>query len=501
MKSITLYFTILFLSCINIYAQLERLKGPINEEAVINDFYKPALLDSTQLDSLINERMAYHHIPGLTALINTKDDGIIWKRNYGYRNVALSQPVEDSTLFLIASISKTIVATAIMQFWEADSFDLDDNINDYLDEFQIHIPYHYNDTVTIRMIMTHTASIGDNWPVLDALTICGDSPISLDTFLINYFTPGGTYYNTAHNFVNAAPGTVWNYTNVGASILAYLVEKFSGMSFDQYCRENIFNPLEMNKSSWFLQGMNLSAIAIPYQWSGGQNIPYCHQGFPVYPVVFLRTNKIELEHFLSAYMNWGRYKGINILDSSTVDMMTSDQLGYPVPVWGCYQGIIWQQFADFYNRWPWGHDGHWYTGCRTVMAFQKEEGWGVILFMNSAPNWGVVAYIVNAICDYAQDITEVDEISNPISEFYLEQNYPNPFNPSTKIKYSIPQLSNVVIKVFDILGNEIETLVNEEKPAGTYEVTWNAKQLPSGVYFYQLRAGEFIQTRKMILIK
>ena len=74
--------------------------------------------------------------------------------------------------------------------------------------------------------------------------------------------------------------------------------------------------------------------------------------------------------------------------------------------------------------------------------------------------------------------TGVEDQSNEIpSQFILEQNYPNPFNPSTKIKYSIPQSSNVTIKVFDILGNEIETLVNEEKPAGTYEITWYAENL------------------------
>jgi hypothetical protein len=87
------------------------------------------------------------------------------------------------------------------------------------------------------------------------------------------------------------------------------------------------------------------------------------------------------------------------------------------------------------------------------------------------------------------------------NNFILFQNHPNPFNPSTKIKYSIPQTSNAVIKVFDILGNEIETLVNEEKPIGTYETTWNAEGLPSRVYFYQLKAGDFIQTKKMVLMK
>ena len=86
-------------------------------------------------------------------------------------------------------------------------------------------------------------------------------------------------------------------------------------------------------------------------------------------------------------------------------------------------------------------------------------------------------------------------------DYVLFQNYPNPFNPTTTIRYSIPQSSNIVIKVFDILGKKIETLVNTLKPAGNYEVTWNAVNLPSGIYFYQLRAGSFTDTKKMVLLK
>jgi hypothetical protein len=97
-------------------------------------------------------------------------------------------------------------------------------------------------------------------------------------------------------------------------------------------------------------------------------------------------------------------------------------------------------------------------------------------------------------------VTGVEDELQPLT-YSLEQNYPNPFNPSTKIKYSVPQSSQVQIKIFDVLGNEIETLVNEEKRAGTYEINWNAINLPSGVYFYQLRAGEFVSTKKMILLK
>jgi hypothetical protein len=95
--------------------------------------------------------------------------------------------------------------------------------------------------------------------------------------------------------------------------------------------------------------------------------------------------------------------------------------------------------------------------------------------------------------------TEADVIAPLI--FSLEQNYPNPFNPSTKIKYSVPQSSQVQVKVFDVLGNEIETLVNEEKKSGSYEIIFNASELPTGVYFYQLIAGSFIESKKMILMK
>jgi len=88
-----------------------------------------------------------------------------------------------------------------------------------------------------------------------------------------------------------------------------------------------------------------------------------------------------------------------------------------------------------------------------------------------------------------------------VETFNLEQNFPNPFNPMTTVKYQIPEKSLVTVKVYDVLGNEIETLVNEGKKSGSYEITWYAEGLPSGVYFYQLKAGSYIETKKMLLMK
>ena len=119
---------------------------------------------------------------------------------------------------------------------------------------------------------------------------------------------------------------------------------------------------------------------------------------------------------------------------------------------------------------------------------------------------GLIGCIIDSII-YGNLVSVKEEIQNP-ADFYLYQNYPNPFNPTTKIKFTIPlnvnrETSNVSLKVFDVLGKEVATLVNEEKTAGSYEVEFstNDLQLTSGIYFYTLSAGSFNETKKMILMK
>ncbi len=94
-----------------------------------------------------------------------------------------------------------------------------------------------------------------------------------------------------------------------------------------------------------------------------------------------------------------------------------------------------------------------------------------------------------------------DDLSKNPADFKLGQNYPNPFNPTTTIKYQIPEQSFVTIKVYDVLGSEVATLVNEEQPVGNYKVEFDAIILPSGVYFYKLQTNNFVETKKMVLMK
>jgi len=109
-----------------------------------------------------------------------------------------------------------------------------------------------------------------------------------------------------------------------------------------------------------------------------------------------------------------------------------------------------------------------------------------------------------------QGMSGVIIVENPVGvpvdeliadKFELQQNYPNPFNPTTSISFSIPSSAFTSLKVYDIIGNEVATLVNEEKTAGNYEVRFNASSLTSGTYFYKLSAGSFTEVKKMILLK
>jgi hypothetical protein len=105
----------------------------------------------------------------------------------------------------------------------------------------------------------------------------------------------------------------------------------------------------------------------------------------------------------------------------------------------------------------------------------------------------------NGATDYLSPV-EVTYEPKP-NDFALDQNYPNPFNPTTSIKYSLPEETHVKLTIYDLLGNEVKVLVDENKTAGTYTAKFNGSELTSGIYIYRLQAGDFVSTKRMALIK
>lgn len=461
--------------------------------------YNPLSLNTnSSLDSFFTAYMSTYHVPGIAACI-IKNDSVFWTGYYGKANIALNIPVTDSTIFYIASISKTIVATALMQLYEQGYFQLEDSINAYL-PFPVRTPAHPEVPITFKMLLTHTNSIQDNWDVLDQIVGPGDPTMPLGTFLSEYLTPGGQYYSQNLNFFTQTPGTYCYYSNIGAALAGYLVEVLSGIPLDEYCRDSIFIPLNMSHTAWFLRDLDTTLVTRPYGYYFGTHNDYGLYGFPDYPDGLLKTTLPSFAKFLLMNMRAGELGGVRILDTATIHLMrTVYSIAPPSPGGYIYQfGLIWlKPLYWLYDLW--GHTGGGY-GATAAMFLRESDNTGIILLTNLDYGNQNFEIVVDRLFSEITVGVQEEYIEIPES-FILTQNFPNPFNPSTKIKYLIPQSSNVVIKVFDILGKEIETLVNEEKHSGTYEVTWYAGNLPSGVYFYQIKAGSFVETKKMILLR
>ncbi len=365
-------------------------------------------LTPDELDSFINETMDSEHIPGLAACV-VRDGQIIWTGTYGYSNIEQNIEAADSTVFLIASISKIITGIALMQLWEEGLFELDDNINDYL-PFEVVNPFFPDSPITFYTLLTHTASIKRNGAVLNSLVVMGDSPIPLAEFLEGYLTPGGAYYNPSANFYNYAPGSGWSYSSVGTGLIGGLVQEISGSSLNQYCQEHIFSPLDMDETSWFLAGLDTANVAMPYDWNGSTYEPYGHYGFPNYPAALLRTSTLQLGRLLIAFMQGGQIDGVRILDSSTVDLMTTVHI--PDVFTNANQGLIWFR-QDFDGRSLWGHIGDM-DGVRTLQYFCPAENTGVIILTNGESNAHFT--IRDVLFDFALDYNTISIATMTITD-------------------------------------------------------------------------------------
>ena len=184
-------------------------------------------------------------------------------------------------------------------------------------------------------------------------------------------------------------------------------------------------------------------------------------------------------------------------------------------------GSSWEQLSNgLPNTFVWAiavnNQGHVFAGMASNGIYRSTNGgvtWDSIntgLSSSSreiyslliTPSGYIFAGTTGGIYRSVQPVTDVGgDLKNPVTQYLLTQNYPNPFNPSTVIRYQTPYQSKIILKIYNLLGLEVATLENAVRQKGTYEVEWNASALPSGVYFYRLQAGNFSETKKLILLR
>lgn len=131
-------------------------------------------------------------------------------------------------------------------------------------------------------------------------------------------------------------------------------------------------------------------------------------------------------------------------------------------------------------------------------SWENSEG-AIIVDLSERIRIGFITYKIKTFYSKLVDIQ--NNIKAKDNDFYLAQNYPNPFNPTTTINFSIPEQSLVTLKIYNALGEEVKTLVNELKSVGNYEIKFDASKLSSGIYFYRLKADNYIETKKMLMLK
>jgi CubicO group peptidase (beta-lactamase class C family) len=329
----------------------------------------------TGLDRVIRELMAAGRLPGLSAAV-VRGGEVVWSHGWGMANIAAGRRATPDTLFMLASVSKTVVATAVLQAIEDGLFDLDAHVNDVL-PFRVRHPVHPDRPITVRQLLTHTSSIRDNWNLLTASYVAGDSPMELRTFLRRYLSPGGADF-APNNFYAFGPGRSYRYANVGASLAAFLVEAAAGIGFDTWCERRIFTPLGMDRAGWHLAGLPRREIAMPYTWAGKKNayVPTGHYGYPDYPDGALRTTAPQLARHLGIVMGGGSWRGHRLLSEASVRELRRDQ----VPDLESGQGLIWFRLPRGGRR-LFGHDGG-DTGVATVCFFDPREDVGVVALAN-----------------------------------------------------------------------------------------------------------------------
>jgi CubicO group peptidase (beta-lactamase class C family) len=263
---------------------------------------------NTTLHKNLSSIQAKSNWPGF-ALAIIKNDSIIFSNGYGFANIEKKIAYSIETIQPIGSVSKTVIGLAIMKAIEQGYFTLQTPINDLL-PFKIINPYFPNAIIKIKHLVTHTSGLIDKEDVYMATYNEGKKPsMDLKEFIKEYYANTGKFYSK-ENFYNAEPNKVYNYTNIGAALAAYLIEIKSNMSFADYTTKYIFAPLKMNDTHWFYTDTKSNKYATLYEINKIDKQPFEFlvnadksvktYSCTTYPDGSLKTSVVDLSKYLVA---------------------------------------------------------------------------------------------------------------------------------------------------------------------------------------------------------
>jgi CubicO group peptidase (beta-lactamase class C family) len=333
----------------------------------------------------IKNVMNEFEVVGISAAV-VKNGQIVYNESFGYANLEDKTPLTNEHVMRIASISKSFTATSLLQLVERGIISLDDDVSDLIG-FQIRNPYHPEVPITLRMILSHTASIRDpeDYSTLDHLnpTVNGDC---------------------ADLFFDYQPGKGYNYSNLGLNLAGAILENMSGVRFDKYVKDSVINRLCLH-GGHNVDELDTTKIASIYRRIDGEykksnayssvahRLDNYTMGYsaPIFsPTGGVKISAHDLATYMMMHMNYGELHGVRIISEESAKTMQT-------PVWikqtdDYYEdqyGLCLMEFVDFlddprYNtpgKYPVGHTGDAY-GLRSIMIWSPADAWGIVAMTN-----------------------------------------------------------------------------------------------------------------------
>jgi CubicO group peptidase (beta-lactamase class C family) len=336
-------------------------------------------------DEGVEALMASAGAPGMAAAL-VGPEGLRWWRGYGYADLATRTPMTADTVFPLASVSKSITATAMMIEVSAGGVDLDRDVTSYL-SFAIDNPHAPGAVITLRHLGAHVSGIQDRDAVYESPTSYhygGDNPLRLGDFLREYLVASGRYYSR-DNFNGSPPRGRFQYCNVCAGLVGHVVESTSGQSFNRYTRQRLFEPLGMSSTGWFLGEVDRARHVTLYKPVVGGFEPYPSYGLATWPDGGVRSTLRDMARFLAMILGKGSLEGHRVLSEDAVREMLGPQRfdGARIPSLPPHrdQGLFWMHVM-IGGRTLIGHSGS-DPGVSTRMFFDAGLGVGVLLFVNT----------------------------------------------------------------------------------------------------------------------
>jgi len=370
-----------------------------------NDINQPKR--SLEIDAVLKTIFEEYKLMGMSVIMIANNE-IAYEGYFGNAIHESQTPLNNQSIFRIASITKTVSAIALMQLWEQGMVDLDTDVSDYLG-WNLNNPQFPDDTITLRMLMGHTSSIrdGESYPAFS-----GDM-IDHQLHLKELFEQGGSYYSD-DMFADQAPGDFFSYSNAAWGVLASVVEIISGQRFDKYAMENIFEPLGI-RASFNATDFLANEFAALYRYQNNQWIPQVDfyvesnpeeraysdympgtNGLIYGPQGSLRASAPAVAELGLLLLNGGNINGVKIIEKSTLDEMVHENWMY-----NGSNGDTWDDFwisfglgihritntpgkdVIFPDRQMIGHAGIAY-GLLSDMYVDPETGSGVVFITNGS---------------------------------------------------------------------------------------------------------------------